>query len=58
MEGGHAMYAVGYEGNMAIVVNSWGEAWGDRGLCYIPFDYIGSPMYGEDYWVIRSFQNR
>jgi hypothetical protein len=22
-----------------IVVNSWGEEWGDHGLCYIPFDY-------------------
>lgn len=50
--GGHAMCIDGYDDNMTFtykngvtrkgffrVVNSWGEEWGDKGYCYIPYDY-------------------
>lgn len=41
-EGGHAMLIVGYDNpaRVFIVRNSWGEAWGDHGYCYIPYDVI------------------
>lgn len=42
--GGHCMYAVGVKligGRWyLIVVNSWGEDWGDRGHCYLPESYF------------------
>jgi C1A family cysteine protease len=52
--GGHCMYVVGFEKRHFIVVNSWGEDWGDKGLCYIPEAYIGSTKHGADYWTIEE----
>lgn len=41
--GSHAMCIVGYKKinnkDYYIVVNSWGNFWGDDGLCYIPASY-------------------
>lgn len=39
--GGHALLVVGYsdEDEHLIVRNSWGENWGDKGYCYLPYDY-------------------
>lgn len=38
--GGHAVLAVGYDDQKGWVIarNSWGEAWGDRGYFYIPYE--------------------
>jgi len=38
--GGHAVLAVGYDDvkGWVIVRNSWGEAWGDKGYFYMPYD--------------------
>lgn len=38
----HAMVIVGYSDQlqMFLVRNSWGEDWGDKGYCYIPYGYI------------------
>ncbi len=43
--GHHAMVACGYsdEERVFIVRNSWGERFGDKGYCYIPYSYIGDP---------------
>lgn len=43
--GRHAMLIVGYSENEKnfIVRNSWGERWGDKGYCYMPFDYLCNP---------------
>ena len=40
--GYHAMVICGYseKDKVYIVRNSWGEAFGDKGYCYIPFSYI------------------
>lgn len=40
--GGHALLAVGYDDEKQhfIVRNSWGEEFGDKGYCYIPYDFI------------------
>ena len=40
--GGHAVCCVGYDDMKQhfIVLNSWGTEWGDRGYCYIPYQFI------------------
>lgn len=45
--GMHAMLVVGYSDNeqMFIVRNSWGEDWGDKGYCYVPYDYAGNEEF-------------
>ncbi|CAF1173762.1 unnamed protein product [Adineta ricciae] len=57
--GRHAMLAVGYsdQSKAFIVRNSWGEKWGEKGYCYIPYDYITNPKLCFDAWVIRQFDN-
>jgi hypothetical protein len=54
--GGHAMLCVGYSDpdRVFIVRNSWGEDWGDKGYCYIPYDYLMNPKFNDgDSWIIR-----
>lgn len=48
--GGHAMSIVGYNMDDAhfIAKNSFGTAWGDKGYCYIPFEYMR--LYAFDKW--------
>lgn len=43
--GYHAMVICGYieDKKVYIVRNSWGESFGDKGYCYIPFSYIEDP---------------
>ena len=56
-EGGHAMLCVGYSDpdQVFIVRNSWGESWGDKGYCYIPYEYMMNKKYNDgDSWVIYS----
>jgi len=38
----HAMLCVGYSDidRYFIVKNSWGNEWGDKGYCYIPYEYL------------------
>ncbi len=55
--GWHAMLCVGYsdKDQMFIVRNSWGTEWGDRGYCYIPYDYVIHQDYNaHDSWIIKS----
>ncbi|CAF3721088.1 unnamed protein product [Adineta steineri] len=55
-DGSHALVAVGYsdQSQSFIVRNSWGEDWGDRGYCYIPYDYLSDPDLCFDSWTIRK----
>lgn len=50
--GGHAVLCVGYEdeNEWLIVRNSWGEEWGDRGYCYIPYEFAHAGLI-VDAWV-------
>ncbi|HEY1056236.1 MAG TPA: C1 family peptidase, partial [Emticicia sp.] len=51
----HAMLCVGYSevDQMFIVRNSWGEQWGDKGYCYMPYDYvINNKLNMGDSWMI------
>lgn len=55
--GSHAMLAVGYSDpdRVFIVRNSWGADWGDRGYCYIPYDYLLNSEFNDgDSWVIHQ----
>ncbi len=56
MQGGHSMLLVGYDmpAKMFLVRNSWGEEWGDRGYCQIPFDVMDGCSRPEDFWVIAE----
>jgi len=49
--GGHALITVGFDDNTQhfIVRNSYGEDFGDKGYCYIPYDFItGSYKQGDE----------
>jgi len=37
---GHGVFQVGYKTDFNIGQNSWGNNWGDKGLFYIPKDYM------------------
>jgi len=54
--GAHAMLCVGYsdKSQAFIVRNSWGEDWGDKGYCYIPYNYMTDPDLCWDCWTIRA----
>jgi C1A family cysteine protease len=58
--GWHAMLCVGYsdKDRMFIVRNSWGSAWGDKGYCYVPYDYVMHQEYNaHDSWIIKSLSD-
>jgi C1A family cysteine protease len=58
--GGHAMLCVGYSDadKVFIVRNSWGEDWGDKGYCYIPYAYLMNEEFNDgDSWIIRQLEN-
>ena len=58
--GWHAMLCVGYSDpdQMFIVRNSWGKDWGDKGYCYIPYDYMMDEDFnGHDSWIIKSVES-
>jgi C1A family cysteine protease len=52
--GGHCMLIVGYDKpkQVFIVRNSWGQDWGDRGYCYIPFQLMAKCSPPEGFWII------
>jgi len=58
--GNHAVAAVGWNDNLTYagykgfirVRNSWGASWGDKGYCWIPYDFFnGKTDIGMPYWV-------
>lgn len=57
MVGGHCMLVFGWgqKAGYFTVRNSWGGDWGAAGDCYMPENYLGSPTYGSDYWVVSVF---
>jgi len=54
--GGHYVVAVGCNdaARTFIVRNSWGAGWGDKGYCYMPYDYLGNPDLASDFWTLRG----
>lgn len=53
--GGHAMLIVGYNDMLRqfTVRNSWGDSWGDRGHCYMPYEYFNENLVA-DAWSIHD----
>jgi len=51
LEGGHCMTIVGYDDSKKtfICANSWGTSWGDKGFCYMPYDYLTNATLANDF---------
>jgi C1A family cysteine protease len=51
--GGHSMVIIGYDDTrqLYLIDNSWGEEWGDKGRCWIPYGYFESEA--SDLWTVR-----
>lgn len=54
--GGHTMVAVGYDDRdrTFIVRNSWGTDWGQRGHCFLPYEYVANHRFADEAWVLRT----
>lgn len=60
--GGHYVVVCGYlpvgaliPGRQhAIVANSWGKNWGDKGYFYMDFEFLCNPNFCNDLWCIES----
>mgnify|MGYP002620150776 CR=1 FL=1 len=55
-EENHAMVVCGYSDSEGyfIVRNSWGTHFGDRGYCYLPYDYIRTPKLVNAAYVVTG----
>jgi C1A family cysteine protease len=56
--GGHAVLAVGYDHarEQFIIRNSWGDDWGQRGYCTMPYTYVLDNNLADDFWTIKLVQ--
>jgi C1A family cysteine protease len=61
LEGGHAVLVVGYKTmkgrdgkrrDHAIILNSWGDSWGDLGYFYMPIEWLCCRDNADDFWCI------
>ena len=58
--GYHAMVVVGYSDDTKffVVRNSWGEHFGDKGYCYIPYSYICDPELNRMACIITEISDQ
>lgn len=57
--GGHAVLAVGYNDatQRFLIMNSWGESWGQGGYFSVPYDYVMQEKMARDFWTLRAVEN-
>lgn len=50
--GGHCVTMIGYDDNKLCFVcaNSWGTSWGNKGLFYLPYNYVINPNLAGDFF--------
>lgn len=53
--GGHCMLMTDYDRDGVWVLNSWGENWGQGGICHIAWDYILSG-HASDFWTFHAVE--
>jgi hypothetical protein len=53
-QGGHEVLCLGYDfpKQLALMQNSWGDGWGQRGYFWMPFDVISSS--DTDLWMVHT----
>ena len=53
-QGGHEVLCLGYNlpNHMALIQNSWGDGWGQKGYFWMPFEVIASP--NTDLWMVHT----
>jgi C1A family cysteine protease len=54
--GGHAVTAVGYDDTRKAfrIKNSWGTDWKSGGYFWMPYAFITSPDYCDDFWMLEQ----
>jgi C1A family cysteine protease len=52
--GGHEVLALGYDltHRLALIQNSWGDGWGQKGYFWMPFETIAAP--DTDLWMVHT----
>jgi len=57
--GSHALLVVGYSDIDEVVIarNTWGSNWGDRGYCYLPYEYFRQPDLLGNAWILCQHQD-
>lgn len=52
--GGHAVVICGYDDakRMFLIRNSWGTSWGQKGYCWMPYEFV--MMFFSDLWTITK----
>lgn len=53
-QGGHEVLCLGYDQTkqLALIENSWGVGWGQRGYFWMPFGVINAP--DTDLWMVHT----
>jgi hypothetical protein len=56
---GHAMLIVGYDDQEGtwLARNSWGEEFGDKGYCRIPYGLAEKYVWNDELWAIGALEN-
>lgn len=55
---GHAMLIVGFDDHEGVWLarNSWGESFGEKGYCWIPYGLVNRYVWNDELWAIGSLE--